>query len=163
MNLQGALNSVFLLIKDSIILITILYTHREPFIYRAQKGFTSAVSSLSPFQRLEKWRHLVTCTNKKLSDNCSKTICWACFPKVQQHSYNWYALRNASWQGRRRRQRANAKVSWNSGPPDNQGQWVLDSKLSLQRTEKFSLEDLSPSFVCVLGESSPPDFVISLC
>lgn len=48
-NLQGALNSLFLLIRDSIILITILYAHIEPFIYRAQKDFTSMVSSLSPF------------------------------------------------------------------------------------------------------------------
>lgn len=48
-NLQGALNSLFLLIRDSIILITILYTHMRPFIYKAQKDFTSVVSSLSPF------------------------------------------------------------------------------------------------------------------
>ena len=47
-NLQGALNSLFLLIRDSIILITILHAHIYPFIYRAQKGFTSVVSSLSP-------------------------------------------------------------------------------------------------------------------
>lgn len=52
-NLQGALNSLFLLIRDSIILITILYTHMRPFIYRVQKDFTNVVSSLSPFQRLE--------------------------------------------------------------------------------------------------------------
>lgn len=52
-NLQGALSSLFLLIRDSIILITILYTHIGPFIYRAQKDFTSVVSSSSLFQRLE--------------------------------------------------------------------------------------------------------------
>lgn len=52
-SLQGSLNSLLLLIRDSIILITILYTHTVSFICRAQKGFTSVVSSLSPFQRLE--------------------------------------------------------------------------------------------------------------
>lgn len=53
MTLQGALNSPFLFIRGSIILITILYTHPAPFIYRTQKDFTSVVSSLDPFQRLE--------------------------------------------------------------------------------------------------------------
>lgn len=52
-SLQGSLNSLFLLIRDSIILITILYTHTDSFICRAQKDFTSVGSSLSPFQRLE--------------------------------------------------------------------------------------------------------------
>lgn len=52
-SLQGSLNSLLLLIRDSIILITILYTHTVSFICRAQKGFTSVVSSLSPLQRLE--------------------------------------------------------------------------------------------------------------
>lgn len=52
-SLQGTLNSLFLLIKDSIILITILHAHTGSFICRAQKDFTSVVSSLSPFQRLE--------------------------------------------------------------------------------------------------------------
>lgn len=52
-SLQGSLNSLLLLIRDSIILITILYTHTVSFICRAQKVFTSVVSSLSPFQRLE--------------------------------------------------------------------------------------------------------------
>lgn len=36
-DLYGALNSLFLLIRDSIILITMLYTHIGPFIYRAQR------------------------------------------------------------------------------------------------------------------------------
>lgn len=52
-NLQGAVNGLLLFIRDSIILITILYAHIGSFIYKAQKDFISVVSLLSPFQRLK--------------------------------------------------------------------------------------------------------------